>query len=91
MEHGLGVVEAAPQLAYRAAWCAAADDHRGVGIGVYTTYGGFLTAGPQVMIWFQAISVPYSLVVLWFFGAVVLYYLVWKDVVGYLNQVLGVA
>ena len=58
---------------------------------VYTIYGGFLTAGPQGVIWFQAISVPYSLVVLWFLGAVVLYYLVWKYVVGYLNQVLGVA
>ena len=58
---------------------------------VYTILGGFLTAGPQGVIWFQAISVPYSLVVLWFLGAVVLYYLVWKYVVGYLNQVLGVA
>jgi hypothetical protein len=58
---------------------------------VYTIGGGFLTAGPQGVTWFQAISVPYSLVVLWFLGAVVLYYLVWKYVVGYLNQVLGVA
>jgi hypothetical protein len=41
--------------------------------------------------WFQAISVPYSLLVLWFFGAMVFYYLVWKYVVGFLNQVLGIA
>jgi hypothetical protein len=31
------------------------------------------------------------LVALWFLGAVVLYYLVWKYVVGFLNQVLGIA
>jgi hypothetical protein len=58
---------------------------------VYTTYGGFLTLGPQGMIWFQAISVPYSLLVVWFLCAMVLYYLVWKYVVGFLNQVLGIA
>jgi hypothetical protein len=58
---------------------------------VYTIYGGFLTAGPRGVTWFQAISVPYSLLVLWFFGAMVFYYLVWKYVVGFLNQVLGIA
>src|SRR5258707_14543917 len=58
---------------------------------VYTIYGGFLTAGPQGVTWFQAISVPYGLLVIWFLGAMVLYYLVWKYVVGFLNQVLGIA
>src|SRR5882762_9055254 len=61
-----------------------------VGLGsVYTIYGGFLTAGPQGGMWFQAISVPYGLLLLWFLGAMVFYYLVWKYVVGFLNQVLG--
>src|SRR5712691_13396701 len=63
-----------------------------VGLGsVYTIYGGFLTAGPQGVTWFQAISVPYSLLVIWFLGAMAFYYLVWKYVVGFLNQVMGIA
>ena len=63
-----------------------------VGLGsVYTIYGGFLTAGPQGVTWFESISVPYSLLVIWFLGAMGLYYLVWKYVVGFLNQVLGIA
>jgi hypothetical protein len=41
--------------------------------------------------WFEAISVPYSLLVIWFLGAMGLYYLVWKYVVGFLNHVLGIA
>ena len=53
--------------------------------------GGFLTIGAHGVTWFQAINVPYLLVGLWFLGAVVLYYLVWKYVVGFLNQVLGIA
>jgi hypothetical protein len=58
---------------------------------VGATYGGFLTAGAQGVTWFQAISVPYSLLVIWFLAAVGIYYLVWKYVVGFLNQMLGVA
>ena len=53
--------------------------------------GGFLTIGTHGVTWFQAISVPYSLITLWFLAAVVIYYLVWKYVVGFLNQVLGIA
>jgi hypothetical protein len=58
---------------------------------VGATCGGFLTAGAQGVTWFQAISVPYSLLVIWFLAAVGIYYLVWKYVVGFLNQMLGVA
>lgn len=53
--------------------------------------GGFLTLSTHGITWFQAISVPYYLVVSWFLALVVVYYLVWKYVVGFLNQMLGIA
>lgn len=53
--------------------------------------GRFLTVSAHGVTWFQAISVPYFVIVPWFFGAVAIYYLVWKYVVGFLNQVLGIA
>jgi hypothetical protein len=53
--------------------------------------GGFLTLGAHGVTWFQAISVPYSLIAPWFLAGVMGYYLVWKYVVGFLNQVLGIA
>jgi hypothetical protein len=53
--------------------------------------GGFLTLGPHGVTWFQAISIPYVVVALWFLAGVAVYYLVWKYVVGFLNQVLGIA
>ena len=63
-----------------------------VAIGtVAATSGGFLTVGTHGVTWFQAISVPYSLVGPWFLAGVVVYYLVWKYVVGFLNRVLGIA
>ena len=63
-----------------------------VAIGaVSAASGGFLTPGTHGVTWFQAINVPYSLIVLWFLAAVVIYYLLWKYVVGFFNQVLGIA
>jgi hypothetical protein len=53
--------------------------------------GGYLRVGTQGFIWFGAISVPYSVLIPWFIAAVVVYYLVWKYVVRFLNQVLGLA
>jgi hypothetical protein len=58
---------------------------------VFAAYSGLMVIGAQSVTWFQVISIPYSLLVVWFIGAMVLYYLVWKYVVGFLNQVLGVA
>ena len=61
-------------------------------IGAFSAVcAGFLAIGAHGVIWFQAIDVPYLLVALWFLGAVALYYLLWKYVVGFLNQVLGIA
>jgi hypothetical protein len=63
-----------------------------VSIGVVAAVsGGFLEIGSQGVTWFGMVSVPYSVVVVWFLAALVLYYLVWKHVVGFLNQVLGIA
>jgi hypothetical protein len=58
---------------------------------VSATYGGFLTIGARGITWFQAVDVPYSVVVIWLLCAVALYYLVWKHIVGFLNQLLGIA
>jgi hypothetical protein len=58
---------------------------------VFAAWGGFLTVGTHGITWFQVVSVPYFLIVLWFLAAVVVYYLLWKYVVGFLNEVLGIA
>jgi len=52
---------------------------------------GFLTLGAQGITWFQVITVPYYLIAPWFLAGLVMYYLVWKYIVGFLNQVLGIA
>jgi hypothetical protein len=57
---------------------------------VFAALGGFLTVGTHGITWFQAISVPYALIP-WFLAGVTVYYLVWKYVVGFLNQFLGIA
>ena len=58
---------------------------------VAATCGGFLTIGAHGVTWFHAISVPYFLIAPWFLAAVVIYYLIWKYVVGFFNQLLGIA
>jgi hypothetical protein len=52
---------------------------------------GFLSLGAHGITWFGTITVPYFLVAPWFLAAVAVYYLVWKYIVGFLNQVLGIA
>ena len=52
---------------------------------------GFLTVGTHGITWFQVITAPYYLIAPWFFAGLVLYYLVWKYIVGFLNQVLGIS
>ena len=53
--------------------------------------GGFVTLGAQNFTLFHAISVPYFVIVPQFFVALAIYYLVWKYIVGFLNQVVGIA
>lgn len=51
---------------------------------------GVLAIGAHGLNWFQVVTVPYSLIAPWFATAIVIYYLVWKYIVGFLNQVLGI-
>ena len=59
--------------------------------GTAAVCGGFLAVGAQGVTWFQAISVPYHLLAIGFLAGTAVYYLVWKYVVGFFNQVLGIA
>jgi hypothetical protein len=59
--------------------------------GLGACWLGFLTIGPHGITWFQVITVPYYLIAPWFVVGLAMYYLVWKYVVGFLNQVLGIA
>jgi hypothetical protein len=52
---------------------------------------GFLTIGTHGITWFQGVTLPYYLIAPWFLAGLVIYYLVWKYVVAFLNQVLGIA
>ncbi len=56
---------------------------------------GVLSFGAQGITWFQQVTTPYSMVVpafcAEFFATVVVYYLVWKYIVGSLNRVLEIA
>src|SRR5271169_3955128 len=49
---------------------------------------GFLMFGAHGITWFQIITLPYYLIAPWFLAGLVIYYLVWKYVVAFLNQVL---
>jgi hypothetical protein len=55
------------------------------------THLNVLQFGAHGLVWFQACTVPYALVVPGFLVAMAAYYLVWKYIVGNLNRVLGIA
>jgi hypothetical protein len=52
---------------------------------------GILALGASGVIWFQVVHVPYALIAPVFAAGLAVYYLVWKHVVGFVNQTLGVA
>jgi hypothetical protein len=52
---------------------------------------GFLSIGAHGVTWFDVITAPYYLIVPWFGLGLVVYYLVWKYIIGFLNQLLGIA
>ena len=52
---------------------------------------GFLAATHEGLVWFDALRVPYALFGVIFPIVVVVYYLVWKHLVGFFNEVLGIA
>jgi hypothetical protein len=59
--------------------------------GLFGNLLGVLTFGHGHMTWFQMVDVPYQFFAIGFCCAMIGYYLVWKYLVGFFNQVLGVA
>lgn len=55
------------------------------------TCSGFLTTTPRGVVWFHQIVVPYAWLAAGFCFALIAYYLVWKYVVRFFNEVLGIA
>ena len=58
---------------------------------VLGTYLGFLSATAEGLVWFGQIHVPYHYFAVGFCFALIAYYLVWKYLVGFFNEVLGIA
>jgi hypothetical protein len=52
---------------------------------------GFLATSEQGLVWFGTIRIDYSHLAIVFPTVLVVYYLVWKYLVGFLNELLGVA
>jgi hypothetical protein len=52
---------------------------------------GILALGANGVTWFQVVHVPYAFIAPVFAAGLAVYYLVWKHVVGFVNQTLGVA
>lgn len=61
-----------------------------LGIAAATRFG-MLSLGAHEATWFHAVEVPYTLIAPCFVAALAVYYLVWKFIVGFLNQLLGIA
>jgi len=58
---------------------------------VLATCSGFLVPTSRGLVWFHEIAIPYALLFLLFCLALIAYYLVWKYLVGFFNEVLGIA
>jgi len=52
---------------------------------------GFLQVTSAGVVWFQQVFVPYAVLALGFTLALIVYYLVWKYLVRFFNEVLGIA
>jgi hypothetical protein len=50
-----------------------------------------LAANSIGLVWFHQIVVPYAFLAFGFSFALIAYYLVWKYLVGFFNEVLGIA
>ncbi len=55
------------------------------------TASGFLAATSSGLVWFHEVVLPYSILLVVFSLALIAYYLVWKYLVGFFNEVLGIA
>jgi hypothetical protein len=58
--------------------------------GALAIWLGFLSIGAHGLTWFETVTAPYSLIGPIFAAGLVLYYLVWKYIVGFFNQVVGI-
>lgn len=54
-------------------------------------YLGVITLGASSVSWFQAVEIPYAVIACGFIFALVMYYLVWKYIIGFVNGILGIA
>lgn len=52
---------------------------------------GFVVAGHDGVIWFESVKIYYFQLAIGFPVALAVYYLVWKYLVGFLNEFLGIA
>jgi hypothetical protein len=52
---------------------------------------GILTLQPEGIIYFQASTVPYTFFAAGFTFGLIAYYLIWKYLIGFFNQMLGIA
>jgi hypothetical protein len=55
------------------------------------THSDFLAATSAGLVWFHEVVVPYAVLAFIFSIALIAYYLVWKYLVGFFNEVLGIA
>jgi hypothetical protein len=49
----------------------------------------FLSLESKGVTWFNTVTVPYALVIPWFFIVMIIYYLVWKYLVGFCNRIVA--
>jgi len=49
----------------------------------------FLAIAPNGVVWFSVVRIPYTLLVPWIGTVVIVYYLVWKYLVGFCNKLLN--
>ena len=50
-----------------------------------------LAVNSEGLVYFQAVTLPYAYVVIGFSVGLIAYYLIWKYLIGFFNQVLGIA
>jgi len=55
------------------------------------TCSGFLSATSRGLVWFHEVAIPYAVLAIGFTCALIVYYLVWKYLVSFFNEVLGIA
>lgn len=58
---------------------------------IIATNAGVLVLAASSVTWFNALTLPYTLIALFVAIAMSAYYLAWKYIVGFANRVLGIA